>query len=335
MYERIITHNDFDGLVSAAICSHVWNVEDFRFAGPRTIAESKISITQNDIVCDLPYPLECGLWFDHHEGNREELAHRGIDLSQIDGCFALKPSCSRVVYDFYSNSKSFPEHFDEMVENADTIDSFGYRSVEEWRRETPGKKIDGSLKIREQSIQDGLHYMNRLVLWLRDESLDEAARIPEVEERYLQFKTEETQMLELIQRDAYLSPDEKEGELIVLDLTKHNRKPHILKHLAFLLYPEALGVIEVKNMFRGGTKTNDLSLSMSLSLNLNGKDHGKDVGEIMRLLNIGDGHKGAGAGVIRNSSKEEMIRRMDGALKEIVEIWRNQPDDGVQELRVK
>ena len=65
-YEKIITHGDFDGVVSAAICSYALRVDKVMFAGPSTITKSLISISDRDIVCDLPYPLECGLWFDHN-----------------------------------------------------------------------------------------------------------------------------------------------------------------------------------------------------------------------------------------------------------------------------
>ena len=68
---------------------------------------------------------------------------------------------------------------------------------------------------------------------------------------------------------------------------------------------------------------------MSLSLNLNGKDHGKDVGEIMRSLNIGDGHRGAGAGIVDCSTKNAMIKKKDAILKKILEIWRSQSNGGL------
>jgi len=68
-YDRIITHGDFDGVVSGAICSFVLGVDTFIFTGPGAITRAEISIGTRDVVCDLPYPLECGLWFDHHPGN--------------------------------------------------------------------------------------------------------------------------------------------------------------------------------------------------------------------------------------------------------------------------
>ena len=82
-YEKIITHNDFDGIVSASICAWVLKIRKVLFAGPLTITRSQITITEKDVVCDLPYPLQCGLWFDHHEGNLQELEYRKIDPNRF------------------------------------------------------------------------------------------------------------------------------------------------------------------------------------------------------------------------------------------------------------
>ncbi|MBU0510008.1 hypothetical protein KKH27_14385, partial [bacterium] len=123
-FTGIVTHNDFDGLGSAALLSWAYDIEDVRFAGPITIAKAEIPITREHIVCDLPYPLECGLWFDHHAGNIEELKLRGMDPGGIPGRFAEAPSCVRVVYDFLSEEDDLPGDFADLARAADLVDSF-------------------------------------------------------------------------------------------------------------------------------------------------------------------------------------------------------------------
>jgi hypothetical protein len=54
------------------------------------------------------------------------------------------------------------------VEEADVIDSFSYASIEDWRKETPGKVIDSTLKVLFQSAEDQSSYMRNLVQQLRD-----------------------------------------------------------------------------------------------------------------------------------------------------------------------
>jgi oligoribonuclease NrnB/cAMP/cGMP phosphodiesterase (DHH superfamily) len=323
-YEKIITHNDFDGMVSAALCAWALKVERILFAGPLTITKSQITITERDVVCDLPYPLQCGLWFDHHEGNVQELEYRRIDPRSLPGRFDLKPSCSRVVYEYFSKQTELPSYFLQAVEEADIIDSFSYSSIEDWRKETPGKVIDFTLKVRFPSPEDQTSYMRNLVQQLRDRPIEEVSRLSFVQKQLKQYREEEGQMLRIIQESSSFLEQDVLRELIVIDLTQHRRRPHLIKNLAFLIYPEALGVLEIYNLMDQGVKSNNLGFSMSLSINGNKGDHTKNIGEIMRTLNMGDGHPGAAAGTVRCRSKEEMLRKKKEMLNQIFKIWSSQ-----------
>jgi hypothetical protein len=324
-YEKIVTHNDFDGIVSASLCSWVLKIQKVMFTGPMTIARSQLSITEKDVVCDLPYPLQCGLWFDHHEGNLQELILRKIDVKSIPGRFDLKPSCSRVVYEYFSDREEFPAYFTKAVEEADVIDSFSYSSIEDWRRETVGKVIDSTLKVLFQSAEDQASYMRNLVEQLRDRSIEEVSRLDFVQKRLRQYRNEEGRMLRVIRDASYFNEVDENKEVVVIDLTSYQRRPHLIKNLAFLLYPEALGVLEVYSLTdHQGVKSNHFGLSMALSIHGNKKDQSKNIGEIMRTLNIGDGHPGAAAGTVRCQSKQEMLKKKKELLGQIFRLWSSQ-----------
>lgn len=322
MYERIITHNDMDGVVSAAICSYVFRIKEFQFVGPNTIIKGAIPISEQDIVCDLPYPLLCGLWFDHHEGNLQDLAYRNIPVEEIAGRFDSKDSCSRVVYEYFSEKGvSLPSYFEQTVMETDIIDSFNYRSIEEWRKETPGKLVDYSLKASSPTPREKHRYMRELVRWVRDLRLEQVMVLPRVREMIERYRGEEEKMLKRIQEDSSFLPYDRQREIIVIDLTPHNRRPKVVKNLAYLLYPQALAVLEIYSLYDRGLKTTNLGFSMSLSLNLRNQEHKKDLGEIMRELNIGDGHKGAAAGTVYTNSKAQMLKRKAEVLQKIYELW--------------
>jgi oligoribonuclease NrnB/cAMP/cGMP phosphodiesterase (DHH superfamily) len=323
-YEKIITHNDFDGIVSAVLCAWALGVDRLVFTGPLTITKSQITITEKDVVCDLPYPLQCGLWFDHHEGNREELAYRGIDLQTIPGRFELKPSCSRVVYDYFSERAGLPSYFLDAVEEADIIDSFSYASIEEWRRETPGRMIDWTLKARFQTNEDHFAYMRNLVQQLRDRPIEEVSNLSFVQKRLKQYREEEGRMVKVIQDSSSFLEQDHQKEIVVIDLTPYQRSPHLIKNLAFLIYPESMAVLETYNLLDRGVKSNHLGVSMSLSIKANQQVTRKNIGEIMRVLNIGDGHPGAAAGTIRCKSKQEMLKMKKEVLTQIFKIWSSQ-----------
>ncbi len=324
MYQSIITHNDFDGVVSAALCSYVFKIDRIYFAGPNNIARADLTITENDIVCDLPYPLACGLWFDHHEGNLQELQYRNIDLDSIEGKFDLQPSCARVIFNYFKNDQKFPDYFAPLVDETDKIDSFDYQSVSEWRTETPAKIIDATIRSRYGDVKEKRQYLKRLALWLRGNPVEKVTKNQEVIERYQKYLSEENEMLKTIEQNSYFLPQDLAKEIIILDFTTFNRPGYVIKNLAYLLYPESLAVLEVKNMFNRGIKSNDLSFSLSLSLNLNHKNHAKEVGEIMRELNIGDGHKGAAAGKLMCGSKNEMLKQKQFVLDRVFELWQEQ-----------
>lgn len=324
--ERIVTHTDFDGVVSAALCSLGLSCDRFVFTGPVSVSKAQVPIGSVDVVCDLPYPLECGMWFDHHPGNLEAVRLRGIDPATIPGRFDAQPSCARVVFDYFMKAGiALPAHMEGTVAEADMIDSFAYTSVEEWRRETPGKLVDMGLKARADSYGDQLEFLDRLVLLVRDLPLGEIARDPEVAARIEAFRADEEKTMRLIEGAVSFLPEDADRELIVMDFSHHNRQPRIQRNLAYLIRPDALGALTINSRFTGGRKTNGLSFTLSLSMNLTGRDHGKDAGEIMRSLDLGDGHAGAAAGAIDCASKQEMLRAKERILSEIWRMWREMP----------
>ncbi len=324
MYKRIVTHADFDGIVSAAICSRSLGVNFFVFTQPRLVAEARISITKEDVVCDLPYPLECGLWFDHHDGNLEELQYRNILIKDIPGKFEVRDSCARVVYDYFKEKEDMPDFLEETIREADVIDSFNYESIDDWRRETPGKIIDASIKVKEPSAERKWEHLRNLVRQLQDRPIEEVAKMASVRKRYRQYREEEERMIEQIREEIDFLPQDAKRQVILLDLTHHNRRPFLFKQLAYLEHPEALAVLQVGNVFENDTKTNNLTFSMSLSLNFNKVEHNKDIGDIMRALNLGSGHPGAAAGSVVCNSKEEMLKTKKKMLDEIYDRFMKQ-----------
>lgn len=322
--DSIITHNDFDGVGSAAICSWAYDIETVRFAGPMAISRAEIPITKADIVCDLPYPLECGMWFDHHTGNLEEVKLRGIDPATIPGRFSPELSCVRVIFNYFSKGDELPADFARLADEADTIDSFTYKDIEDWRCETPAKRIDRAIKAHAESPHDQHDFLRELVFLLRDTPLEEVADQPEVIARAERCRDEESDMLEKIESNARFLDEDKSRELVIIDLMKTRMPVHVDKKLAGLLFPEAKGFVELKPVFRQRAKTHDISVSLSLALLMQHQQHAKNMGEIVRILNLGDGHIGAAAGLKRCESSFEWHRAQEEILKEIWRLWKEQ-----------
>lgn len=323
-FSRIVTHDDLDGVVSAALISRVSGIENFNFTGPVTVQEGRIAITEEDIVCDLPCPVRFGMWFDHHPGNLEDVRLRGLDPDSLPGSFAPEPSCARVVLNFFGDQFEFPDFIQETVARTDRIDSFDYRTMDQWREPRPERLITDSLAVSFQKAGRHHRYLGHLVPLLRDNPMEDVLEDEQVHHAVHQYQEMERRSLALVEQDASFHPDDPDREIVVVDLTRHNRRPDIIRNTAFILHPQALAVLLVMNQYKGRRKTNDLTFSMSLSFLMNTRQHTKDIGDIMRTLNIGDGHPGAGAGRISCRGKEEMILVKEGTVAEILRMWQEQ-----------
>jgi hypothetical protein len=318
---RIVTHDDLDGVVSAALLSLALDINSFFFTGPVSIQDGRTRTSEQDTVCDLPCPVRVGMWFDHHPGNLEDLNLRGITPEDIPGEFAAQPSCARVIYSYFGGKVNFPEYLEETVTGTDRVDSFDYRSMEEWREPTPERLLSDSIFVA--SLERGSYsYLERLVRFLRDGPMKKALEDPGICAAVERYKTLEENSLRLFEKDSGFHPDDPGQQIVVVDLTRHNRRPEVIRGAAFILYPESWAVLLVMSNFARGRKTNDLSLSMSLSYLMNRRKHSKDIGEIMRSLNIGDGHPGAGAGRIQCRSKDEMLKAKEETIERIIGMWK-------------
>ncbi|MEA2062383.1 MAG: hypothetical protein U9P14_01675 [Gemmatimonadota bacterium] len=321
MFDRIVTHDDFDGVVSAALAGYFLEIGTVVFTGPGDINRSAVPTGPGDIVCDLPYPLSCGMWFDHHQANLEEIELRGLDPASIPGRRSPELSCARVIRDYFAGEFEIEPEIEDMVAQADRIDSFAYESVEDWRRMSPSALIDRSIKLKSGRPAERRAYLKLLTAWLMDQSLEQVAGREEVISRADEFEAAEQRMLEIIEKNMGFL--DEAGEIILLDFTGHSRRMPVVKNLAQLQAPRGLAVLEVNSLFERGVKTNDLGLSMSMNIAGIQKGLEKDLGGIMRSLNIGSGHAGAASGTIRCKSKQEMLKQKKKVLDRILEIWQS------------
>ena len=193
--------------------------------------------------------------------------------------------------------------------------------MEDWKKETPGKIIDCTLKMTGTS-REGDSFRRRLVFLLRDNPLKSVSSQPDIQERYRACKASEQRMMATIQEASFFLPEDRDREIIVLDMTRYKRHPSVLRNLSFILYPHSKAVIEVRSLYDRGVKTNDFGVSFSLSPNVGCSITHKDLGQMMRNLNIGDGHRGAAGGTVCCQSKDEMIRKKRDLLKRLFLLWK-------------
>ena len=102
---RLLTRSDFDGSVCAAILEELGIVDEILYIHPKDLQDSKIDVTENDVIANVPYVEGCGLWFDHHSSEHERLHLNG----KFKGSSELAPSAAEVVYNYYNKNEAYAD----------------------------------------------------------------------------------------------------------------------------------------------------------------------------------------------------------------------------------
>jgi uncharacterized UPF0160 family protein len=117
--KRIVTHTDFDGVISAFLIQQVFpDIEHVTFAEPWQLQKKQFPVRNGDVIVDLPYGEGCSLWFDHHDTSAPDAEKGHLDIKA--------PSCARVIFDHYLPAHPELEKFRELVEATDKIDTAAF-----------------------------------------------------------------------------------------------------------------------------------------------------------------------------------------------------------------
>jgi len=116
---RLVTRSDFDGLACSVLLKELGVIDDYLFAHPKDLQDGLISVTENDVLANVPYVPGCGMWFDHHTS---ETLRVGKD-SLVKGASKPLKSCARVIWDYYGGEAKLPKHLLTMLDAVDKVDS--------------------------------------------------------------------------------------------------------------------------------------------------------------------------------------------------------------------
>jgi oligoribonuclease NrnB/cAMP/cGMP phosphodiesterase (DHH superfamily) len=317
---QILSHGDFDGIVSAALVG-LWTGIDFVFfTGPENLRRNRIG--EKDIVCDLPHPaVECRAWFDHHPGNIEEAEEMG--WSAGEGAAVEAPSAARVIFDHLRETVTFPDFMADTVEATDRVDTMDYETIEDWLAPTPENVINATIFLSGEDMQQARRYMWRLIEMIQQHPLDEIAEMPAVNERYQRSQEHARRASETIEKVGELIA---EDHIVLLDFSEMKVAPRFSKNLAYTVFPEATAVLQILPVMQGGRKTNDLRLSLSLNPFLGGPMDGHNVAEIMEKLELGGGHAAAAGGKITAESRDARLRIKADTVAKIAEMFGKQSE---------
>ncbi len=319
----IYTHTDFDGIVSASLLSIATNIDFIKFVSTSRIWYEQF--TGEEIVCDLPCPWYCKLWFDHHESNLNEMKARGIDIDKLPGKFEIAPSCAQIIFDFFNDKVKFPAHFKSLILETNKIDSMDYKSIEEWRKETPAKILAATSQfLNKEDYKSFVRYLIKLSKELRRNSPEELVKSAQVKYRYDIIKKEEDLAIQIIERNYYFHSSDIDKDIIIIDTSESKIPPRIDKNLAYLLQPSASCILLINSVFKNNQKTNDLKLSVGINFTKKDIISRKNLATIFENLEIGGGHKSAAGAIIHCRSKDEKLEIKEKLVQKFIKMWKEQ-----------
>ena len=322
---RLVTRADFDGLVCGALLTKFEAIDAYLFVEPKFMQDGLVEIRAGDIIANLPYHPNCTLWFDHHITNTTPDFARPIVLGK--GGFRLAPSAARVVYEYYKELANHPpigsgedkttrrtkseiiafldsERITYLLHETDRIDA---------GKLEPQDVLDPRGYVLISMTTDGRNagdepYWLRIIELLREASLEEILRDPEVSRRCQQIRDEQEELQKLL-----LARTVMKGNVIYVDLRGIQDIPDGNRFLIFTLFPH--GNIQVKV---ADDKQRENTTSISVGYNIFNTTSNVNVGELLSHHG-GGGHKVVGSCRVPNDQAERAIREIVAAVTD--EEW--------------
>jgi len=303
---RLVTRADFDGIVCGALITAVEDIDDYLFVEPKFMQDGAVDIRSGDVIANLPYHPNCTLWFDHHFTNT---AH-GFDQPIVPGRggFRLAPSAARVVFEYYSRVPSGSNTL--YARGLETITSARFTDL---LQDTD--KIDGGSHTREDVLDPAGYvlvsmtiygkneeeepYWRRLIELIRDASLPEVLKDPEVSSRSAHVLSMQQKLrAQLLERTVV------RNNVILLDLRDTEDLTDANRFLLYMLYGD--GNISMK--IAHDSQRVDTT-AISVGYNIFNPTSTVNVGELLSNYG-GGGHRVVGSCRVPDHDAERAIREI-------------------------
>jgi len=232
---RLVTRSDFDGLVCAVLLRSLDMIDEIEFVHPKDVQDGVVTITDRDILTNLPYAPGAHIVFDHHHSETLRNAVTA-DNHVID---ATAKSAARVVYDHFGGERRFPEISDELMRAVDQADSADY-ALEDILHPTGWTLLNylmdsrtGLGRFRNFRISNYQLMMQLIDLVLEHGSVEQILATPDVQERIALFEEQTVLFTEQLHRVSSVR-----GDLVVVDLRNEDVIHAGNRFMIYALFPQ-------------------------------------------------------------------------------------------------
>jgi len=284
---NIITRGDFDGLVCSVLLTEAEDISEIRFAHPKAMQDREVSVSNQDIIVNLPYHPDCALWFDHHISESD----RGTKAGVFKGKYGPAPSCARLIYEYYKK----PEwgRFEELLEATDRIDS-ARLDLNDILRPEGWFRLANTIDPR-SGFAASYDYFLALVGWIKELTIKEILEKDEVRDRVREFFKQQESY-----KEALLASSRLSGSVVVTDFRRQHKVPVGSRFLIYALFPSATVSVRVFH----GADPGDVFIAVGHSI-LN-RACPVDVGNLLAEYG-GGGHVGAGSCRVNEANADDAI----------------------------
>jgi len=290
---RLVTRGDLDGLTAAVLLSEMEQVDEIVLVHPQDITDKKVRITSDDILANLPYHSEAGMWFDHH-------AHTVMPVGDYKGAYKVAPSVARVIYDHYFSPSLL--RFESLVRETDRFDSADLTMEDVMDPQgaillgfliDPRTGMKGDFKVQFVS----------LVKRIGRKSLTEVLNDPDIKQQAASYRRDQEKFKKFL-----LENSKAHGKVVVTDCRDLGKAPVGNRFLVYTAFPEC----NVSLRIQWGPEKKFIALNIGHSIF--DRSCSVDVGELCRKYG-GGGHKGAGSCVLRPMAADLAIKIVTEKLK--------------------
>ena len=299
---RLVTRSDMDGLVCAVILKQLELIDEIKFVHPKDMQDGTITITENDIITNLPYVPQAHLVFDHHESEtvRNEKADNHIIIADA-------PSAARVVYDYYVNNYDLSMIREDMMVAVDKADAAQFSKediIDPQGWDLLSFLMDsrtGLGRFREFTVSN-YQLMMDLIDYCHDHGIEDIMQLPDVKERVDLFNKYAGDFKNQLKRCSTIHKN-----LVVLDLRDEEIIYPGNRFMIYAMFPQTNISIHV---LWGFQKQNTVFATGKSIVDRGSKTN---VGELMYKYG-GGGHGAAGTCQIDNDKCEDVLSELITAI---------------------
>ena len=226
---RLVTRGDMDGLTSAVILKRRGVLDRaVELVHPQDIIDRRIEITADDVLVNVPYHPDCGLWFDHHP----HTASYPEPPEGFRGAWQEAPSASRVVFEHHGGAEEMAD-LEPLVRETDRIANADLSrddvlAPEGWT--LLAFTIDSRTGIG--AFED--YFFTLFDLLGSGTSIDEILQHPAVDRRCRALQEADREFRRALQEASAM-----DGTVVITDFRPWERVPIGNRFLVYALYPEA------------------------------------------------------------------------------------------------